>query len=310
MNKIICIIAIILIFFVTACIDNCKTVSEVMERKGFNEKSILSAQVSDGKTVKNLNQYITPLLEAMKNTDLVSSISSSPLLHIHIQTGSSSPSQVIRFHVSESGEGYIEYKDKKIACFKGQKLYEAALDAFYKSSATFDLKSIMENTSYLLSKQSEEEMVKKEGDFENLSKKIKNILVKDFDIEGQWDSYYHHDGVHLFIEKNDNNLFNIYYHASSDLWSWSFIRTATFKNGVLEFNKPVEEYSPYGTYKHFYLLKTPYGTRLVSQPRVRRYLKQGDWYNIDNLLYKVSDSHERISQTDNDWKNELIENSK
>lgn len=136
MNKTIYIITVIFLFFVTACIDNCKTISEVIEHKGFNENSILFAQVSDSKTIKNVNQYITPLLEAMKNTDIVPSISSSPSLHIHIQTGSSSPSQVIRFHISESGEGYIEYKDKKIACFKDEKLYETALNAFNGSKIT------------------------------------------------------------------------------------------------------------------------------------------------------------------------------
>ena len=131
-------ISAVLLIFVAACISNCKTISDVLELKKFNEESALFIQVSDGKVIKNTNQYVQGLFGAMKKSDLVTDISSSPSLHIELLKGSSFPSQVIRLHVSESGEKYIEYKDKKIVYFKSISLYEVALDSFNKSNIILD----------------------------------------------------------------------------------------------------------------------------------------------------------------------------
>ncbi len=152
---------------------------------------------------------------------------------------------------------------------------------------SYDLKSIMDNETLLINNDKEKELEKSTGDYIDLSDKLAKLIVAEFDIEGQWDSQYWHDGVHLFIQKKENDSFAVYYHARGDLMSWSIKRTATFQNGLLEFNKPISEYIPFGTYKHFYLLNTPYGIRFVSQPIVRHYFKEGDWFINDNLLIKT-----------------------
>ena len=134
MKKVLYSTSIFLLLYVISCIYNGKTVSDVMMLKGFNEKSVLFAQVSIGDKFKKINQHLPSLFEPMKSANLVDSISSSPSLHIHMQTGSSLPSQVIRIHISESGEGSIEYKDNKIAYFQSTGLYETALESFNKSN--------------------------------------------------------------------------------------------------------------------------------------------------------------------------------
>ena len=45
----------------------------------------------------------------------------------------------------------------------------------------------------------------------------------------------------------------------------TLIRIATFENGILTFEKAVNEYAPVQAFTNFYLLKTEYGTMFVSQ---------------------------------------------
>ena len=157
---------------------------------------------------------------------------------------------------------------------------------FPPDNINFD--EILKTPDYEITSLYDEVLSNSKGDFENLSSNFSN-LVTNFIIEGEWDSSYWHDGVHLLIKKVEANKYEVLYFARGDLDSWLIKRTAFFKNGVLELNKPVEEYMPLGTYKHFYLLKLNEGVRLISQPLARFILKKEDF--IDEFRLKKKEKN-------------------
>lgn len=139
----------------------------------------------------------------------------------------------------------------------------------------------------------EPEIQKREPDTEDLSAKIKSLLVTNMSVEGQWDSHYWHDGVFLTVKKGREGRLEVHYYASGDLASWRLERTAAFKKGVLELDRPVMEYVPYKPYRHFYLITTPKGIRLVSQPLIRDWVldkNPTNWNTVvvdENMLVKT-----------------------
>ena len=120
--------------------------------------------------------------------------------------------------------------------------------------------------------EAEERLVGAETDSSDLLPKLSQSIVKQADISGQWDSSYWHDGVHLTIEKHPDGRYGVVYRARGDLASWTLKRTARFENGVLEFDKPVEEYAPHAPYKRFYLLRVGNSPRFVSHPVAKEWL--------------------------------------
>lgn len=126
----------------------------------------------------------------------------------------------------------------------------------------------------------EKKLRAEKADTEDLSPKLGSALSKGDKIEGQWDSHYWHDGPHLTIRKTEGNKYRVTLYARGDLSSFQLERIATFKAGVLTFDKPVMEYLPVKPYIRFYLLKTPHGPRFASQALVRRDVigkKRVDW---------------------------------
>ncbi len=112
----------------------------------------------------------------------------------------------------------------------------------------------------------EKELSVEEYDNEDISEHFKALLVDDnYDISGQWDSKYWHDGVHLTIKPRSDGKYAVIYYARGDLARWTLMRIASFKDGVLTFEKAVKEYAPVMPYTRFYLLKSPNGIRFVSQ---------------------------------------------
>jgi hypothetical protein len=116
---------------------------------------------------------------------------------------------------------------------------------------------------------------------------IKDILVKDIEITGNWYSCDWHDSEGLEIKKE--NDYKVTFMVYGDLASWKLERTATYSNGVIELNKPVLEYAPLMPYKKFYSVSTPFGDRLVSQQAVKDWVideknKKLDWTFLETYV--------------------------
>jgi hypothetical protein len=133
-----------------------------------------------------------------------------------------------------------------------------------------------------------EEMIEKElegakVDTSDLSTQLDPWIVKEADITGQWDSSGWHDGPHLTIMKRADGQYSVVFHARGDLLSWTLKRTASFRNGVLEFNRPVKEYLPLHPYKFFYLLKIKNELRFASHSIAKEYLLNKNLEKLDSF---------------------------
>ena len=104
----------------------------------------------------------------------------------------------------------------------------------------------------------------------NLANQITGWLVTNqVDITGQWVKREHDDGILLTIEKRKDGRYTVVFDADGDLARWTLMRTGTFAGGVFTLDRPVQGYVPFEPFRHFYLVQTPIGVRLISQPNVR-----------------------------------------
>lgn len=109
------------------------------------------------------------------------------------------------------------------------------------------------------------------SDTTNLASQIKQWIVTNVSVTGQWDSKYWHDGIHLTITARKDGKYDVLYYARGDMDSWRNKRVARFEGGICELDKPVMEYSWVYLYKHFYMIRTyhGHGIRLASQRIIR-----------------------------------------
>ncbi len=112
------------------------SIYDELEKKGFIGQSTLFCAVSNGEVTKNVNRFAQNIITAMTEADIVESISSSTSMVIYLLSGSSESSQKMTLHVSEKGEGYIEYMGNIMLFFKSNTIYEVTLSSFNKSSIT------------------------------------------------------------------------------------------------------------------------------------------------------------------------------
>ena len=126
------------------------------------------------------------------------------------------------------------------------------------------------------------------GDFENLADQIKNILVRDFNIHGQWgppkDII---PEIHTYFRKGKSSTIYVFYFAQESWNSWSHKRKASFRDGVLTLRKPIMGAYPDHIFKHYYLVTTSEGIRFASQGNIRLFLKKKGRFQTRYLLKKL-----------------------
>jgi hypothetical protein len=113
--------------------DGGKSVHDVLSGKGFNEKGSYFCSIKNGSTIKNTNQDVPILLDRLKKVAVTEGVPEPSDYTIWLASGSSFLSQVIFISVAKTGNGYVEYMNRKIAFFKSVDLYEFCVAAFNKS---------------------------------------------------------------------------------------------------------------------------------------------------------------------------------
>lgn len=122
------------------------------------------------------------------------------------------------------------------------------------------------------SRETEKELSKAQDKTVNLAGRLSRWIVKRAPIVGTWDSKSWHDGVHLHIVPTGGACFVVVFHARGDLQSWTLQRRALFRNGVLLFDRLVEEYAPFEPYRRMYLLNLDGTPRFFGAGAVRDFL--------------------------------------
>lgn len=133
LDKIISYIFVTLLLLTHGCHDS-KNVYDVLINRGFDERLTLFCQISDGKTVKNINEDLPMLFKSIKNSMIVPRISQNPSYVISLQNGSAFSYQCIKLHACKSEDGYVEYLGKKIFFFNCGGLYNFCVDSFNRST--------------------------------------------------------------------------------------------------------------------------------------------------------------------------------
>lgn len=116
------------------------------------------------------------------------------------------------------------------------------------------------------SKQMEKELSKR---IDKSPCRLKNLslwIVKNGDLSGIWTISSWHNRVSMSIHRIKGSCYNVMYSAAGDLDSWSLKRRAVFKNGMLLFKRPVQEYGPTSAYWKMYLLRIGGKLWLAGQP--------------------------------------------
>ncbi len=83
---------------------------------------------------------------------------------------------------------------------------------------------------------------------------VKNLLISDMEILGEWYESGGLGGSSLSIKRIDSLRFQIRFHTQGCLGSWFLKRTGIYRNGVLMLDQPVEEYLP-RIYIDFYTVR-------------------------------------------------------
>jgi len=111
-----------------------QNIYDLLREKGFEGKSLF-CQVTDSSLTKNINQDVPALLDVLQKVVVARGIRvpEPPAYTIHLEKGSSFPSQVITISVTKIGNGYVEYMEKRIAFFNSVELYGFCATAFAKS---------------------------------------------------------------------------------------------------------------------------------------------------------------------------------
>ena len=125
------------------------------------------------------------------------------------------------------------------------------------------------------------EMVKEEigNDFipENEYKSLpkKGELIVDVDLEGTWSSPGGFDYTTITFEKMSSEKYSAKFDSGGCLMEWTLDREATYKNGIITFNKAVEEYSS-PPYSMMYTIRFKECIYLIASERIKDFEEDTD----------------------------------
>ena len=113
------------------------------------------------------------------------------------------------------------------------------------------------------------------------------VVTNDVDITGEWIKCAHDDGVCLRLKKQNAGRYAVVFDADGDLARWTLMRTGTLDSGILALDRPVQGYVPVQPFRFFYLVRTPIGDRLISQPDVRFWLLEKKLMQMPEWQWKM-----------------------
>ncbi|MCB9853237.1 MAG: hypothetical protein H6819_09095 [Phycisphaerales bacterium] len=87
------------------------------------------------------------------------------------------------------------------------------------------------------------------------------IRVSSIDLEGSWLGRTGMDTASMVISRRNDGTFDVNFSTSGCLGGWRLKRTATYKDGILELDRPVQEYCPI-TFRRLYTIRAN-GTELL-----------------------------------------------
>ena len=123
-------------------------------------------------------------------------------------------------------------------------------------------------------------------DEESLAPRIKSMLVTNESIVGKWEDKSLLSSVSFLFKKRKDGDYNVLFHTGGCVGRWSLKRKATFNDGILKLNKPVEEYCS-DPYIFLYMIRMTNGVRLAKQPLIRDLLS-GDALGENQCDGKIS----------------------
>src|SRR4051812_38512522 len=80
------------------------------------------------------------------------------------------------------------------------------------------------------------------------------IWIKKADLTGKWSTEHYMDGSTLALTPTGPDTYSVEFTTAGCMAAWKLPRTATFRDGMLTFNKAVDEYAP-ATYDRVYTVR-------------------------------------------------------
>jgi hypothetical protein len=117
----------------TSC-HHYENVYQVLASRGFGGRGFLVCQLREGNVVKNINKDELNLLETLKRSKIVGKTSPVPLYTISFENGSSWPWEKITIYTDRSGDGYVDYRGRRVAFFNCADLPKFCEQAFNRNS--------------------------------------------------------------------------------------------------------------------------------------------------------------------------------
>jgi hypothetical protein len=102
----------------------------------------------------------------------------------------------------------------------------------------------------------------KPGKKDRLTPPSANWVLKG-DLTGKWSTKSRMEWSTLALTSIGSNTYSVAFQTGGCLARWKLSRRATFKDGTLSFNRPIEEYAP-ATYDRAYLVRLGGKLRLIS----------------------------------------------
>jgi hypothetical protein len=88
-----------------------------------------------------------------------------------------------------------------------------------------------------------------------------SIRISSVALEGSWLGRTGMDSARMNITRREDDTFDVEFVAGGCLGRWQLSRTATYSDGILELDRPVQEYCPI-TFKRLYTIRVD-GTELL-----------------------------------------------
>jgi hypothetical protein len=128
---------VLLILLGTTVGSSCQnhiTAFDVLVQTGFAGKELPFCQVSDGKVIKNTNQDVPALYEAIKHSVVIKCVSEPPSYTVNLENGSTFASEIISISIGKQGEGRIDYMGTQRICFRSPEFRKVCESAFNQSN--------------------------------------------------------------------------------------------------------------------------------------------------------------------------------
>lgn len=119
-------------------------------------------------------------------------------------------------------------------------------------------------------------------------------LVLNIDLEGDWEMSTGFTSTTIHFKKNGKNQYKIFLETSGCLEDFQLERTATFDNGIIVLDKPVEHYEPL-IYRKLYVVFNQGNEYLIPSQNLEKWEMSGkdsNYFNYGTVFRRGNEDKE------------------